>query len=227
MENNLFTTQHAQELEKACSDLSLRPTEQQQTLLLEYLTQLLKWNKTYNLTAIRDPQLALVQHIFDSLAIINPLSKYLTDQNLTSSRVLDVGSGAGLPGVVIAAMIKDVQVTCVDTVEKKMAFVRQVAGVLKLSNLLAIHARVEQLKTEPYDVVTSRAFSSLQDFAQLAGHLVQKNGVLIGMKGKEPKQEIEELEKNTHWYVDSIENLNVPKLDAQRCLIWMKRKGTS
>lgn len=224
MITDIFTTQHARDLDQACSDLALQATNEEKKQLLEFLAQLLKWNKTYNLTAIREPKQALVQHVFDSLAIIAPLLKHIKEQNLNTIRILDVGSGAGLPGVVIAIMIPNTEVTCVDTVGKKMTFVRQIAGVLKLRNLSAIQSRVEQLKAEPYDIVTSRAFSNLVDFAQLAGEHVKKDGVLVGMKGKEPHQEIEELEKNTNWYVDKVESLNVPELNAQRCLVWMKKK---
>ena len=121
------------------------------------------------MTAIRDPEQALVQHIFDSLAIIKPLDNFFQKRTQEKGAVLDVGSGAGLPGVVIATMMPKVFVTCVDTVEKKMTFVRQVSGVLKLTNLKAIHQRVELMQDESFNVVTSRAFATLEDFATLAG----------------------------------------------------------
>jgi 16S rRNA (guanine527-N7)-methyltransferase len=215
-----------EQLEKACQELSLKPTKQQQERLLEYLRQLLKWNKTYNLTAIRDPELALVQHVFDSLAIIKPLNNFIQQRDQDKNAVLDVGSGAGLPGVIIATMMPKVIVTCVDTVEKKIAFVRQVSGVLALNNVKAIHQRVELMQDEKFDVVTSRAFATLQDFATLAGERVEKNGILLAMKGKIPHDEIETLEEKTEWRVDGIEALKVPQLSAQRCLVWMKQKGT-
>lgn len=217
----------AEQIKKACCEMSIRLTDQQQRTLLEYLSQLLKWNKTYNLTAIRDPEQALIQHIFDSLAVIGPLHDYFKSRDLKQPRILDVGSGPGLPGVVIATIMQDIDVTCVDTVEKKMTFLRQAAGILGLSNLKTIHSRVEQLKTEPFDIVTSRAFSNLRSFAELSGDHVKKGGAMMAMKGKRPEQEIEELENNTNWIVDSIKELKVPQLDAQRCLVWMKRKGTT
>jgi 16S rRNA (guanine527-N7)-methyltransferase len=177
------------------------------------------------LTAIRNPEQALVQHIFDSLAIIKPLNNFFHQREQDKKTVLDVGSGAGLPGVVIATMIPNAFVTCVDTVEKKMTFVRQVSGVLALNNLKAIHQRVELIQDEKFAVVTSRAFATLQDFAVLAGERVEKNGILLAMKGKIPHDEIATLEEKTDWYIEGIEILNVPKLSAQRCLVWMKQKG--
>jgi len=213
------------QLEIACQTLSIELTKVKQDHILEYLTQLLKWNKTYNLTAIRDPEQALVQHIFDSLAVIAPIRTYFQSKQQTTKTVLDVGSGAGLPGVVIAIMLPETQVTCVDTVEKKMTFVRQVSGVLALTNLAAIHQRVELMDEEAYDIVVSRAFASLKDFATLAGKRAKKDGNLLAMKGKIPHEEIVTLEEQTNWCVKSIESLEVPQLGAQRCLVWMKRKG--
>lgn len=215
-----------EQLEEACKALLLKPTANQKAQLIEYLSQLLKWNKTYNLTAIRDPKQALIQHVFDSLAVVKPLTDYFSGQDIKQARILDVGSGAGLPAVILAVMMPTSHIYCVDPVEKKMTFVRQAAGVLKLSNIEAIHTHVEKLEAEPFDVVTSRAFASLEDFAQLAGSKVKKSGILLAMKGKDPKEEIEILQKNTTWTVEKIEPLKVPQLDAQRCLIWMKDKGT-
>jgi 16S rRNA (guanine527-N7)-methyltransferase len=226
MATNILSASFEGQLEKACHTLSLEPTKQQQERMLEYLSQLLKWNKTYNLTAIRDPEQALVQHIFDSLAIIKPLNNFFQQKKLDKKKVLDVGSGAGLPGVIIATMIPEALVTCVDTVEKKMAFVRQVSGVLELENLKVLHQRVELIQDNKFEVVTSRAFATLQDFAELAGETVEKNGILLAMKGKIPHEEITTLETESNWYVEEIETLKVPQLSAQRCLVWMKQKGT-
>lgn len=226
MATNTLSESFEEQLEKACQALSLEPTKQQQEKLLEYLGQLLKWNKTYNLTAIRAPDQALVQHIFDSLTIIKPLISFFENKGQEAKSILDVGSGAGLPGIVIATMIPDVAVTCVDTVEKKMTFVRQVSGVLALTNLKAIHQRVERMKDEKFNIVTSRAFATLEDFATLAGERVEKSGVLLAMKGKIPHDEIKILEEKTEWRVEKIELLEVPKLSAQRCLVWMNQKGT-
>jgi 16S rRNA (guanine527-N7)-methyltransferase len=226
MQINTIKADQFEQLERACQKLSIEPTKQQSHQLIEYLAQLLKWNQTYNLTAIRDPEQALIQHIFDSLTVIQPLKEYFALHQMTQANLLDVGSGAGLPGIVIATMFPFVDVTCIDTVQKKMAFVRQIAGVLKLQNLHVVHKRVETLQDETYDVVTSRAFASLQDFAHLAGDCVREDGVLLAMKGKVPHEEIEALKMNGTWRVDHIQKLEVPQLNAQRCLVWMKNKGT-
>lgn len=227
MHSNIMKQTFYDQLTQACDALSLTPTVQQKERLLEYLSQIIKWNKTYNLTAIRLPEQALVQHIFDGLAVIQPIQQYLFEREPPSKKkILDVGSGAGLPGVVIAIMVPEVSVTCIDTVEKKMTFVRQVSGVLGLTNLQAIHQRVELYESESYDVVISRAFASLQDFATLAGQRTNVEGRLVAMKGKKPKDEILKLEKQTTWCAESIQTLTVPQLNAQRCLVWLKRKGT-
>lgn len=227
MENSSTNQSFFDQLNQACVTLSLTPTQEQKERLLEYLNQLIKWNKTYNLTAIRMPGQALVQHIFDSLAVIKPLIQNLfQSQSAQLKTVLDVGSGAGIPGVIIAIMVPEITVTCIDTVEKKMSFVRQVSGVLSLTNLHAVHQRVEMLEDGPYDIVISRAFASLKDFAMLAGNRVAINGTLLAMKGKEPHDEIQALNETTAWYAESTEILSVPQLSAQRCLVWLKRKGT-
>lgn len=216
-----------EQLEQACEVLALTPTDEQKSQLLEYLSQLLKWNQTYNLTAIRDPEQALIQHVFDSLAVIKPIMEYFFEHHIKQATILDVGSGAGLPAVILGIMLPTSQICCVDPVDKKMTFVRQVVGILKLSNVEAIHNRVENLEFGPYDVVISRAFASLEDFANLAGSKVKTKGLLLAMKGKHPQEEIESLENKTRWIVEKIEPVKVPQLDAQRCLVWMKDKGTT
>ena len=225
----LINTQEVNYLKKlaqACKDLSIDISEMQSKQLVEYLSQLMKWNQTYNLTAIRDPEQALIQHIFDSLAILPGLQRYCSKTNLQEPKVLDVGSGAGLPGVVIAVMFPEATVTCVDPVQKKISFIRQIAGVLKLKNLHAKHARVEELMANEWDIATSRAFASLVDFASLTGPCIKQNGLLLAMKGKEPAEEISALQEKTEWIVTDIDQLKVPELPAQRCLLWIKRKGT-
>lgn len=214
-----------QRLGAAAKSLNIDIDQEKSSALLEYIFQLLRWNRTYNLTALRDPEQMLVQHLFDSLAVVGPLA-LLLDKNTVSTRpsVVDVGSGAGLPGVVLAIMRPLWTIHCVDAVEKKTAFVRQVASVLKLPNLHAIHARVETLPSFDADVVISRAFASLRDFATLAGPHVAPGGQLLAMKGREPSDEIDTLEQLTDWRSHHIETLNVPELNAQRCLVWLNRK---
>ena len=211
-------------LERVIAKYGLVITTAQKKSLLNYLEQLNKWNKTYNLTAIRDQEQALVQHLFDSLSLVNPIQRTLQTKGITQPLIMDVGSGGGLPGVILAITLPEASIKCVDAVEKKIAFIRHVAGVLQLKNLKVVHDRVEELENQQMDLVTSRAFASLRDFATLSGKHVSVTGELVAMKGKYPKDEISELQ-NTAWAVKEIETLTVPELDAERCLVWMQRKG--
>jgi len=186
--------------------------------LLAYQALLSKWNQVYNLTAVRKPAEMLTHHLLDSLAALPPLLRYLGDR---PARVLDVGSGGGLPGVVLAIMRPSLDVTCVDTVGKKASFIRQAAAELKLPNLSAAHARVEDLRLKPFDVITSRAFASLADFTRLTRQLLADPGVWMAMKGKDPSDEIAALPPE--WDVFHVEQLTVPGLDAERCLVWIRR----
>ena len=217
----------SERLTRALDSLRLAAQPAQQAALLEYLSQLLRWNKTYNLTAIRDPDQALVQHIFDSLALVPSMSRALALHPSEAPSIVDVGSGGGLPGVILAIMLPHVKVTCVDAVEKKAMFVRQMAGVLALPNLSAQHARIETIEPFQSSIVTSRAFASLQDFAQLSGQHVREGGYLLAMKGREPTEELTALHAHTAWAAQTIEPLTVPELEGQRCLVWMQRKGTT
>ena len=194
--------------------LSLAPAQHAQ--LLAYLDLLAKWNKVYNLTAVRDPAEMLTHHLLDSLAVIAPLVRHTQGG---AARVLDVGSGGGLPGVVIAICCPEMSVACVDAVAKKAAFVQQAAGVLGLSNLRGVHARVESI-TEPYDVITSRAFATLADFTQWSAGSLGEDGVWMAMKGKYPTDEMAGLPPSVA--VFHVEQLTVPGLNAERCLIWMR-----
>lgn len=212
-------------LDAAAQELGIELSDEQAQALLGYMAQLQRWNRTYNLTALREPDQMLVQHLFDSLSVVGPLTRILDKNTVSGPCIVDVGSGAGLPGVVLAIMQPQWQVHCVDAVEKKMAFVRQMAGVLKLPNLRAMHARVEALPRFNADVVISRAFASLVDFATLGGPHVADGGYLVAMKGREPQDEIETLEQQTGWRSSQIQTLLVPELNAQRCLVWLSRQG--
>ena len=163
----------------------------------------------------------LVQHLLDSLAVVPALRRHQAQAQLHAMKVLDVGAGAGLPGVVLAIVCPDVQVACVDTVAKKALFIEQVSAALRLPNLRGIHARIENLQ-EPYDVVTSRAFASLTDFTQWSSSSLAPHGVWMAMKGKYPEAELAELPGQVE--VFHVEPLQVPGLDAERCLIWMRPK---
>jgi 16S rRNA (guanine527-N7)-methyltransferase len=209
-------------LRQGLVELGLPHSDAQVQQLLDYLDLIQKWTKVYNLTAVRDPAEMLTHHLLDSVAAISPLDRQLQALGSLSMpvRLLDVGSGAGLPGIVIAICRPDVVVHCVDTVAKKAAFIQQVAVSLRLPNLRGLHARVESL-TESYDVVSSRAFASLVDFTNWSGAALAGHGVWMAMKGKHPEDEIATLPSSVE--VFHVEQLKVPGLDAERCIVWMRR----
>jgi 16S rRNA (guanine527-N7)-methyltransferase len=202
--------------------LGVTLTDAQCDTLFAYQAMLLKWNQVYNLTAVRQPAEVLTHHLLDSLAVLLPLQRHLASlPDNRPARLLDVGSGGGLPGVVLAAMLPDLDVCCVDTVGKKASFIRQVAAELKLRNLTAHHSRVEDLRLTPFDLITSRAFASLSDFTRLTQHLLETGGVWMAMKGRLPSDEITALPSD--WDVFHVEQLTVPGLNAERCLVWIRR----
>ena len=202
-------------LRSGADALGLALSDAQIKHLLDYAALIQKWNKVYNLTALRDPADMLTHHLLDSLTAISPLIRHTQGQ---STKVLDVGSGGGLPGVVLSICLPELQVTCVDTVAKKAAFVQQVAASLKLSNLRGLHARVETL-TDPYQVICSRAFASLPDFVNWSRSALAEGGVWMAMKGKHPQGEIDALPADVK--VFHVEPLTVPGLDVERCMVWM------
>ena len=204
-------------------ELKLELKDQQIQQLLDYQELIGKWTKVYNLTAVRDPVEMMTHHLLDSLAVIAPLQRYLQQAgHEAGSRLLDVGSGAGLPGVVIAICCPTVAVTCVDTVSKKAAFIKQAALALKLPNLAGLHARVEAIE-QPFDVVCSRAFASLPDFTQWSLAALAPGGVWMAMKGKHPADEL--LGLSAEVAVFHVEQLQVPGLNGERCVIWMRQKS--
>lgn len=203
-------------LRSGAQALGLAFSDAQVQHLLDYAALIQKWNKVYNLTALRDPADMLTHHLLDSLTAIAPLRRHTQGQ---PTRVLDVGSGGGLPGAVLAICMPELNVSCVDTVAKKAAFVQQVAVSLKLPNLRGLHARVESL-TDPYQVICSRAFASLPDFVTWSRSALAEGGVWMAMKGKHPQGEIDALPADVQ--VFHVEPLTVPGLDVERCMVWMK-----
>jgi 16S rRNA (guanine527-N7)-methyltransferase len=206
------------ELQAIGTALGLDLSGQQQTRLLDYLDLLQRWNATYNLTAVRERDAMRTQHLADCLAVVPALQRHAG-----VGRLLDVGSGGGLPGVVIATMLPGWDVTCVDAVGKKAAFVRQVAGALSLPNLHATHGRVEALRAAAFDLITSRAFASLADFVTLTRQHLKAGGVWMAMKGRAPEEELAALPADIEAF--HVEQLQVPRLDAQRCLVWMRLRA--
>jgi 16S rRNA (guanine527-N7)-methyltransferase len=182
-------------------------TPKQNEQLAAYLALLQKWNGVYNLTSIRNPQEMRTLHLADCLAVVPHFPE--------AGRVLDVGSGGGLPGIVLAIMKPALQLTLCDTVQKKCAFLQQVKGELQLENVQVQHARVETLQGE-FDVITSRAFAELALMVQLTRHLLKPQGYWLAMKGLAPEAEIAALPKDLHAQITPLE---VPGLNAARCLV--------
>ena len=209
-------------LRAGLAELHLSLLDAQIQGLLDYQNLIGKWNKVYNLTAVRDPAEMLTHHLLDSLAAVAPLQKHLQDRGLTNARVLDVGAGAGLPGVVLAICCPTLAVTCVDTVGKKAAFIKHVALALGLPNLIGLHARVETI-TQPFDVICSRAFASLADFTGWSQAALAPGGAWMALKGKHPAEELAMLPPNVSMF--HVEPLTVPGLAAERCIIWLQKAG--
>lgn len=178
--------------------------------LVDYIYLLHKWNATYNLTAFKNPEDMLTYHVLDSLSVV----PFLADRK----NILDVGSGGGLPGLVLSIVYPEKSISMIDVVQKKTAFLNQVRIELGLGNVTVYAGRVEKLQLDKkFDAIISRAFSSLPDFVGLSGHLLDRNGRFYAMKGLIPSDEISNLPSS--WGIERIETLNVPSLDAQRHLI--------
>ena len=216
---------HLARLQAASDTLGLGLTPADLQGLLAYQSLLQRWNRVYNLTALRDPDDMLSHHLIDCLAVLPPLRRWMAAHGGPSPRLLDVGSGGGLPGVVLALLHPGWAVDCVDTVAKKASFIRQVAVDLRLPGLRGLHARVESLAAPAggYTLITSRAFASLTDFTALSAPLLSAQGVWMAMKGRLPADEQASLPPSVS--VFHVEQLQVPGLDAQRCLVWMRSAG--
>ncbi|MEY2631871.1 MAG: hypothetical protein RIR00_525 [Pseudomonadota bacterium] len=197
-------------LEAGLAGMSLQVSAEAVDKLLAYRDLLVKWNRTYNLTSLRDPEQMLSLHLLDSLAI-RPM--------VGQGPLLDVGSGAGLPGIPLAIICPELEVTSVDTVQKKVSFQQQVAIELGLRNLRPVHARVEEMQGR-FPRITSRAFSELAQFVALTRHLLAPGGEWLAMKGQFPEDELAALPADIQ--VPVIEGLRVPGVDAERCVVIMR-----
>jgi 16S rRNA (guanine527-N7)-methyltransferase len=194
--------------------LHLDVSPAQQSKLMDYLALMFKWNTVYNLTSLRDPMQMVTHHLLDSLAAVPAFA--------TAHNVLDVGSGGGLPGIVLAIVRPDMNVSMIDTVHKKTAFLTQVKAELGLVNVTVYTARVEQLQvSDKFDVITSRAFADLSDFVNWSCHLLADGGRYIALKGVAPKDEQERLP--AEWKVTGLQPLQVPSLGAERHLVFIER----
>ena len=206
----------AERIAAAAIELALPLEAEQTSRLVAYLRLIERWNETYNLTSIRDLRSMATQHIVDSLAAAAALQRRRVPRD--RRHLVDVGSGAGLPGVVVAVALPETEVVCVDSVGKKAAFITQAAGSLGARNLTSLHSRIQLLNDLRFDVVASRAFASLPDFVAETRHLLAENGEWLAMKGKTPASEIATLAD----IESEIEPLQVPGLAADRCIVWMR-----
>jgi len=211
----------ADAIASAASEFGLQLGASQSQALAHYAALLQRWNKVHNLTAIETPAQVLTHHLLDSLAIVPEVQRVAGGRSL---QVLDVGAGGGLPGIPLAIAAPHLQVTLVDKVQKKIAFLTQAKLELALTNVACIHARVETLQTEsPFQLITARAFASLATLVSLTRHLLAPNGWWCAMKGTLPSAELDELQRSTpDVRVAHTVRLNVPRLDAERHLVWMQ-----
>ncbi|ECK3221331.1 16S rRNA (guanine(527)-N(7))-methyltransferase RsmG [Salmonella enterica] len=199
-------------LSRLLADAGISLTDHQKTLLVAYVDMLHKWNKAYNLTSVRDPNEMLVRHILDSIVV----APYLQGQ-----RFIDVGTGPGLPGIPLAIVLPDAHFTLLDSLGKRVRFLRQVQHELKLENITPVQSRVEAYPSEPpFDGVISRAFASLNDMVSWCHHLPGEKGRFYALKGQLPGDEIASLPDN--FSVESVEKLHVPQLEGERHLVIIK-----
>jgi 16S rRNA (guanine527-N7)-methyltransferase len=215
------------QLEALAPKLGLELTPAQRAALLEYMALIQRWTKVYNLTAVRNTGEMFTHHLLDCLAVVLPLRRGAGKAGEGALRVLDVGSGAGLPGVILAMLNPTWQITCVDAVAKKAAFIRQAAAELGLPNLQGVHGRVEAAETfkiPAFDLITSRAFASIKDFTELTRSLLAEHGQWAAMKGHLSDEERAAIPADVEMF--HVEQLQVPELDAARCLVWLKPAAT-
>ncbi|MBA3088919.1 16S rRNA (guanine(527)-N(7))-methyltransferase RsmG [Salmonella enterica] len=199
-------------LSRLLDEAGISLTDHQKTLLVAYVDMLHKWNKAYNLTSVRDPAEMVVRHILDSIVV----APYLQGQ-----RFIDVGTGPGLPGIPLAIVLPDAHFTLLDSLGKRVRFLRQVQHELRLENITPVQSRVEAYPSEPpFDCVISRAFASLNDMVSWCHHLPGEKGRFYALKGQLPEDEIASLPDE--FSVESVEKLCVPQLEGERHLVIIK-----
>jgi 16S rRNA (guanine527-N7)-methyltransferase len=204
----------SQVLAEGIAEMGLEVSPSQQEKLMDYLALMFKWNAVYNLTSLRDPMQMVTHHLLDSLAAVPAF--------VDAKNVLDVGSGGGLPGIVLATVRPDMKLSMIDTVHKKTAFLTQVKAELGLANVTVYTMRVEQLQvSDKFDVITSRAFADLSDFVNWSSHLLAEGGRYIALKGVAPQEEQQRLPEA--WRVTKVEPLQVPRLGAERHLVFIEK----
>ena len=200
------------QLEQVLQALQLAADAPRQQQLLQYLQLLQRWNRVYNLTSVREPERMLSLHLADCLALLPALDRR------APRRLLDIGSGAGLPGLVLAVMRPHWQLVLVEAVQKKCAFLRQAVATLHLRNVEVAHGRIEQLQLPPADCIVSRALGELAELARISEHVLAPGGAWAAMKGQLPRDELRALPATLR---HQVEPLHVPGLEARRCLVWM------
>ena len=211
------------QLEALAPRLGLALAAAERERLLAYLALIQRWTKVYNLTAVRNTGEMFTHHLLDCLAVVLPLRSGTGNAGQGALRVLDVGSGAGLPGVILAMLNPGWQVTCVDAVAKKAAFIRQASAELGLPNLEGVHGRVEGAGTfrkPEFDLITSRAFASIKDFTTLTRKLLAPQGQWAAMKANLSTEERADIPANIKMF--HVEQLEVPELNEKRCLVWLR-----
>ena len=207
-----------QELKAGINTLGIDCTSQQLEKLLTYLELLERWNKAYNLTAIRDPIQMVRLHLLDSLAI----HPYIQ----AGKEIIDVGTGPGLPGIPLAILNPNINFTLLDSNGKKTRFLFQAISDLSLENAREVNQRVENYQSQkPYDIVLSRAFSAISDMLNQCDHLVSDTGFFLAMKGKKPDSELSQITKD--YKVVDLSQINVPQVDSERHLIKIIKTGVS
>lgn len=212
---SLVTSRHAEELARGAHELGIELSDSQQQRLLGYLGLLIKWNKAYNLTAVRDPDEMVSRHLLDSLSVV----PYVAE---SGDNWLDVGSGGGMPGIPLAILFPQRHFTLLDSNGKKTRFLTQVKLELKLDNLEVIHSRVEAFTpARPFDGICSRAFSALQDFANWTRHLGSEATRWLAMKGVHPDDELQALPED--FRLERTHVLKVPGCQGQRHLLILRR----
>ena len=215
----------ADAIQRAAAILGLDLESVRLEQLLAYSDLLIKWNATYNLTAVREPQEILSRHIVDCLSIVTPIRRWRSRQAaLGRLQLLDVGTGAGLPGIIVAIAAPEIDVTCVDSVGKKIAFVTQAIASLALPNATALQIRVEQMYGRSFDLVTSRAFAPLGSIVESTRHLVAPSGAWLAMKGSLSESEI--LPIRDAGMVFHVEPVKAPGLNEERCIVWINSKDS-
>jgi 16S rRNA (guanine527-N7)-methyltransferase len=215
---NFDRTTLGQVLAEGIAEMQLAVTPAQQEQLLDYLGLMFKWNSVYNLTSLRDPMQMVTHHLLDSLAAVPAF----TD----ARNVLDVGSGGGLPGIVLAIVRPDIKVSMIDRVHKKTAFLTQVKAELGLANVTVYTMKVQELQvSDSFDVITSRAFADLSDFVNWSSHLLAEGGCYIALKGVAPEEERQRVP--AAWQVARVQPLQVPRLGAERHLVFIQRAAAN